>query len=428
MKKFLTNLVVLALVAPIAFFMVGCAGDDDEEGHGTPQQLSTPTGLSINSNLTFTWNAVTNAASFDIKINESMYTNVPATPRSKNLSALITTDEVYTIGIRAVSQHGTNYNSSWAELTHDNTPSLPRLFTPTNIRFTTVTTTNTVLEWNAVPGSIGYAVSIDNRIIATATTSLSLSEHDIELPGSYMISVRALGNNTSHSDSQFSTEVQMYAQAQLLTVCEYTAFRINLMERQLLIDVPTIVAVNIQSFDIYIKRVSNETTAWTHNLLQTFGRTILSGEVRRFEVTLPTAFGGNPPVAGEFNIVVRTISGNPMFADSDLSTPIKYNIAYLPTPALSWNAATQTVSWTFDAPIDPFFIVRNFQLFQGGVHSITPTLTLGASSWTVTGMPPGNYSARIQLHPSNWLRAWSVDGVATYFLSSSIAEIQITIT
>jgi hypothetical protein len=171
---------------------------------GGPEQLATPSGLQTNNTTkTLTWAAVANASGYTVDIDGTEY---QASTNSHSLSAL-TTVKTYTIKVKAKGNGTTYTDSEWSgnvQYTVQGTsPGDPeQLGTPSGLQANSTTKT---LTWNAVANASEYTVDIDGTEYQASTNSHSLS--GLTTPGTYTIKVKAKGNGTTYTDSEWSSAI-----------------------------------------------------------------------------------------------------------------------------------------------------------------------------------------------------------------------------
>lgn len=441
MKKLLFGVLAVAMFVPAMFLLTACGGNDYKNGNGDengggdlppppppPVQLSAPGNVHLLAGVLL-WDEVIGAVSFDIRINSGELINVPTNPRAVNIGTYFVTDGVYIIEIRAVSSHGVAYHSTWAQTAHNNAPAHPRLPAPTNIRFTDTTTTDTILRWDATPGAIGYLVNIGGVEIPTVRTYISLLEHDFTLPNTYTVSIRALGNNTSHSDSHFSTPTEMHARVYHKSIDDLPMFAVPTLfnfAHAVGWQMANVNLVNISGFNAEIRRVSDGSFVRAETVRRTTGSTN-SGFEFQF-------WGGILPV-GEYIIVFQTISNNQLFLNSAWSEGIRYNVAQLETPVVTFDEATRTFSWTSYKPEGfrtPNLVYRGYRIWQGS-RLMGVNLNTGARTHTIPSaelMPAGEVTFEIRAHgtgPFNAEGLSNINGVPTFFLASELGQLTITL-
>ena len=436
MKKLLFGFLAVAMFVPAMFLLTACGGNDykngDPNGGGgddgpPPTQLAMPANLMINQNLVIAWTSVEDAISYDIRIRLGVTFDGSTNYTTYDLSALITEDTFYAIAVRAHSKHGINYHSEWREIIHDNAPAHQRLTTPTNIRFTDTTTTDTILRWDATPGAIGYLVNIDGEEIPTVRTYISLDEHGFTLPNTYTVSIRALGNNTLHSDSHFSTPTEMHARVYHKSIDDLPMFAVPTLfnfAHAVGWQMANVNLVNISGFNAEIRQASDGIFVREQTIRRTTGSTN-SGFEAQF-------WGGNLAV-GEYEIVFQTVSNNHLFLNSEWSEGIRFNVAQLETPVVTWDAATRTFSWTSYKPEgfrNPSLVYRGYRVWNGS-RLMGVNLNIGARTHTIPSaelMPAGEVTFEIRAHgtgPFNAEGLSNINGIPTFFLASELGKLTI---
>jgi hypothetical protein len=166
---------------------------------GGPEQLATPSGLQTNSTTkTLTWTAVANASGYTVDIDGAEYS---AATNSFSLSVL-SNYKTYTLKVKALGNETTYTDSEWSEPTEYELeePDLPALATPVNVQIS-----GTSVMWDTVSGAVRYSVEIDGVENGAATNSYSLL--GLTTPGTYTIKVKAIGDNETNKNSEWSSAV-----------------------------------------------------------------------------------------------------------------------------------------------------------------------------------------------------------------------------
>jgi len=163
--------------------------------------LATPTGIGYSDGI-LSWTAVSNAASYEILIND-------VTPfTSATNSVTIGYDFVGSVNakVRAIATGDLYVNSAWASSNLTINPLI--LSKPINVRVE-----DNVLRFDAVNHATGYEIYVDGTLLTTITeTSYTLSPELLAQAGSY-VQVKAI--STVHTASELSDKV--YLGTQLIT-------------------------------------------------------------------------------------------------------------------------------------------------------------------------------------------------------------------
>jgi len=161
--------------------------------------LMTPTGIAYDNGLV-SWNAVANASSYIILIND---TNEFTSPIN---SVTISIDFVGSVNIKvkAVATGDQYVDSAWGQTTLSIAPIT--LAQPTNLRLT-----GDLLEFDAVIGATGYDIYVDGTMFASVTTnSYTLNPTLLAQTGSYL---QVKATSSIHTSSILSEKVYLGAQA-----------------------------------------------------------------------------------------------------------------------------------------------------------------------------------------------------------------------
>jgi len=142
------------------------------------------------------WDAVEHAIRYELVASKNGVDQViKLTQTSYALSQLTAGD--YTFKVRAIGDGFFYENSNYSEtLTHS--VLAVKLETPTNLKVT-----DGVVTFDAVPGALGYRLVIDYSDFTITTTTFSLKSFNLA-PGSYNITVQALGNGNAILNSDVS--------------------------------------------------------------------------------------------------------------------------------------------------------------------------------------------------------------------------------
>lgn len=170
----------------------------------TETKLSSVTNIKFSvssSQLTITWDAVTNADYYTVKVNTSPETNL----KSEKTSASVSTDRLvsgtaYTVMITACTKDGDIASSDVATTTYTFQPSLTKLPTPTGVS-ATLNGTKLVVSWTKVDNAAGYTVAIQD---ASQNVTDTTAEFDFSsnTSGTYTILVTA---NAKSGDNRYTT-------------------------------------------------------------------------------------------------------------------------------------------------------------------------------------------------------------------------------
>lgn len=158
----------------------------DYENNGTVYitKLAQAQNLAI-SNKKLTWDAVEGASGYEVYCNGSLVATVNATSYDVVIDNSKASNDTYSV--RACGDE----NVLPSEISQE-TVSIGCLATPTG-----VTVVDSVLQWSAVSGAVGYQVYVDDTLMYTVDEStLSVSLLGKLEKGSYALSVLAVGNDS----------------------------------------------------------------------------------------------------------------------------------------------------------------------------------------------------------------------------------------
>jgi hypothetical protein len=258
------------------------------------QPLAAPTNLQINSTTKIlTWTVVTNASAYLVDIDGSAY---QATTNSFSLSVL-SDYKTYTIKVKALGNGTTSADSEWSGTTTytlQKPTGIDPLGTPANVQITGKNVT-----WSAVTNALGYSVEINGVQNEATTTTYSLS--GLTTPGTYTIRVKAIGDDVTYINSEWSQSVSYTVSSQRL-------------------DAPSGLQIN----DGVLTWVAvNNASAYTVDI---------NGTEYPASTNSYSLSGLTP---GSYNIRVKAKSSESTFTDSDWSSTVPYTVSQTGTQRLA---------------------------------------------------------------------------------------------
>ena len=191
-KRLFLMLLSLCLAIALSVALVSCdegggnTPGGNTPGGNTPQKLNAPV-VTLTDNVA-SWEANANADKFEISLDGSL-SYVENSVTSKTLSS------GQTMKIRAVGD-GVNYSTSdWSNSVTfiQNAPATSKLYTPD----VTVSSSG-MASWSAIPNAVGYTYKIDGGA-ETFTSNTS-----VQLTNGQSITVKAVGDGTAYTDSDYS--------------------------------------------------------------------------------------------------------------------------------------------------------------------------------------------------------------------------------
>ena len=208
-------------------------------------QLSTPdvTATATEDSITATWEAVTNATSYEVSLYEGGSV-VPAnqvgatqtTTGSSHTFTGLSAGTEYTAAVVAIGDPAIYADSAagTTTITTEGTP-LPQLDTPQNVMTTEIQQRAVIFSWDAVDDVVNYSVTIYSGSVV-APGNLFMGPHIVQvssdlrhsyaslLPGTqYTVAVVAIANPATHKDSEPGTFTFTTPQLPQLTTPMVTA-------------------------------------------------------------------------------------------------------------------------------------------------------------------------------------------------------------
>lgn len=158
-------------------------------------QLTAPTNLAISGG-NIVWNTVDHAMRYELSYTKDGITRTVLVNATTYALSNFTQGE-YTFMVRAIGD-GFFYETSPYSASIVHTLTATQLLAPSNLRVE-----DGIVRFDAVAGALGYKLMIDYSDFNLTTTSFNLAPFNLG-PGTYMITVQALGNGTSILDSPVS--------------------------------------------------------------------------------------------------------------------------------------------------------------------------------------------------------------------------------
>ncbi len=176
-------------------------------GGSTGTAPTTPTGLTATANsssqVTVTWNASTNATSYDLQVDGTVHSGVTSPYVSSGLAASST----HTYSVRADNSVGDSaYSSSVSATTQPSTVTSPPA-TPTGLAATANSSSQITVTWNASTNATSYDLQVDGTVHSGVTSPYVSS--GLAASSTHTYSVRA---DDSVGDSAYSSLVSATTQ------------------------------------------------------------------------------------------------------------------------------------------------------------------------------------------------------------------------
>ena len=272
-------------------------------------RLSTPSGISINSNFIVSWEAVVNAVEYEV------FVNGDSRGRTANLQLDITSAVSADIGSHTVEviaiADGLLFRSSSAG---------SYTFEIAQLTMSTLNlNAQMMLSWASVDNAISYTIIIDGQTFNQTGTTFDLATLSLGL-GSWSVQVVAVGNGTLFVDS--------YAQTYNFTIARIAAPTIS-VDANMVLNWNAV--VNATGYQIFINGSLSETINASTLMLD-----------------LTTLNLG----VGSYDIYVVALGNGFLFRDSLPSNIATFSITTLATPVLtsenlivSWEAVPNAISY-----------------------------------------------------------------------------------
>jgi len=179
---------------------------DSRRFYSATPPLGTPRNVRIVGNPTLMWDfdPNPNLVGFRIYVNGQAGPLVGPEVRSYPIANLNLVSGTYLIGVRAIGNGSGNTDSYISTFVQYVSSTLPALSTPIGLNIA-----GNTLTWNAVPNAVGYRIYVNGQpSTAGIIGGLSFNLNNLNLGlGTHLIQVRAIGNNTTHTDSAISAFV-----------------------------------------------------------------------------------------------------------------------------------------------------------------------------------------------------------------------------
>lgn len=176
-----------------------------------PTVPAMPTGLTATVNstsqITVTWNAVSNATGYDLQVDGSTISNATSPYVHNGLA----TGSTHSYAVRAKNSAGTSAFSTTVSATTQTTTTVPA--TPTGLTATVNSSSQITVTWNAVSNATGYDLQVDGGTVASVTSPYGHS--GLAASSTHSYAVRA---KNSAGTSAFSATVSATTQSSSSTL------------------------------------------------------------------------------------------------------------------------------------------------------------------------------------------------------------------
>ena len=174
---------ILIVIMTMLMILVACSDE---------KEIPVPENLTVDNNI-LTWDAVTGATSYDVKVDDNVYVT------NENKYTLPISDyETHTISVRANTYDGTGEYSDVIYYKRRQTKTnLPQLSAPR------ISMTSNRVMWNAILNNNGYKIYFNGN---TYTVPKNSTYYDLELTadGRFEITMQTLGDGVSYATSIMS--------------------------------------------------------------------------------------------------------------------------------------------------------------------------------------------------------------------------------
>lgn len=195
MKRYNKYVLTALFILSCALSFTACGGDGNTPITTT---LNAPQNVRI-ENFVLLWDTVDNASGYLVSVNG--VTN-QVSGNTYSLSTL-TIPKTYELKVQAKGNGTTFTDSDWSiikkYIVEGTGTQTQKLSAPTNLQIS-----DTMLTWNAVSNTSGYSVQIDSDTPVFNGTSTSYSLASLTTAGTYSLKVRAVGDGTNFTDSDWS--------------------------------------------------------------------------------------------------------------------------------------------------------------------------------------------------------------------------------
>lgn len=179
-------LILILLLMALLLTFVACKGKKQSD-------IPVPQNLAVENNL-LTWDAVTGALSYDVKLDDNVYTS------DENKYTLPIKDyEEHEIAVRAKTYDGTgNYSAVITYKRPRQSTTLPQLSAPR------ISMTSNRVMWNTILNNDGYKIFFDGKTIV-APKNATYYDLTFTKDGRFEITMQTLGDGVSYASSTLSS-------------------------------------------------------------------------------------------------------------------------------------------------------------------------------------------------------------------------------
>ena len=180
-------LCIIVLMIAFALLFVACSNKQNS--------IPVPKNLSLEDNV-LTWDAVTGAISYDVKVDDNVYTS-----EENKFTISVSDYDEHEVSVRVNTYDGTsNYSSSLVYQRRQTKNNLPQLSAPR------ISMTSNRVMWNTVLNNNGYKIYFDGK---SYVTEKNATYYDLDLStkkdGRYEVTMQTLGDGVSYATSSISS-------------------------------------------------------------------------------------------------------------------------------------------------------------------------------------------------------------------------------
>jgi len=240
---------------------------------------------------------------------------------------------------------------SLALIACDNGVTATQLATPTNLQVQ-----GTTLSWNAVPNADSYSIQVNSE---TPITGISATSHQLSAlvtVGEYSIRVRAIGNGTTYTDSEWSSAIIHTVAKTTATVAQPTfngtltfgdalpTITTTTTGGTIALDEGQILLAGTRNYNWTFTPANTTNYEWS-NLTGTISLTVNKATIT---VAQPT-FSGTLTFGDALPTITTTTTGGTLVLDAGQTLTAgtaNYNWTFTPNDADNFEIATGTISLT----------------------------------------------------------------------------------
>ncbi len=209
------NLFKIFCVTAFTVCAVACSDDEDDKGKtgGLTEPLPVPENITYTATiktLSFTWNSVSNANSYEVSLAPASSQDSKTTDETTGTNYTFTglsVNTAYVFEVKAIYASNHEFDSDYAGI-NASTNDYTKLTPPTNLRCTEVTKTGATIAWDAVADADNYQIVIDDsaggEVVNLKQTATTYSVSGLVEDADYTVYVYALldyGNGEYDSDA-----------------------------------------------------------------------------------------------------------------------------------------------------------------------------------------------------------------------------------